>query len=65
MIGEHELTLKYNVAGHAGDISVKREVTEDRARLQYPPDVNTFACYCIVVFVLTMVYPLLIPAELQ
>ena len=43
MIGEHELTLKYNLAGQSGDISVKREVTEDRARLSYPPDVNTFS----------------------
>jgi hypothetical protein len=42
MVGEHELTVKYNVAGQSGDLSVKREVTNDRARLKYPPDVNTF-----------------------
>nr|MDO8108683.1 hypothetical protein [Candidatus Sigynarchaeota archaeon] len=42
MIGEHELVVKYNVAGQSGDISAKREVTKERTLLKYPPDISKF-----------------------
>ncbi len=42
IVGEHELTIKYNVAGQSGDLSAKREVTSDRVCVKYPPDVNSF-----------------------
>ncbi|MBN2151448.1 MAG: hypothetical protein JW839_08385 [Candidatus Lokiarchaeota archaeon] len=42
IVGEHELVVKYNIAGQSGEIGAKREVTSDRVKLKYPPDVNTF-----------------------
>ncbi|MBD3188912.1 hypothetical protein GF325_18945 [Candidatus Bathyarchaeota archaeon] len=37
--GEHEIVIKYGVAGSEGEIGVKRELAEDRACLSYPPEV--------------------------
>ncbi|MHA1700096.1 MAG: hypothetical protein ACTSWN_14740 [Promethearchaeota archaeon] len=40
-VGEHEITIKYGVAGSEGEISVKRELTEDRSCISYPPDIDS------------------------
>ncbi|MHA1794308.1 MAG: hypothetical protein ACTSVI_16845 [Promethearchaeota archaeon] len=37
--GEHEITIKYGVAGSEGEISVKRTLSDDRSCLSYPPSV--------------------------
>lgn len=35
--GEHEISIKYGVAGSEGEIAVTRELQADRACLKYPP----------------------------
>ncbi|MFX0101759.1 MAG: hypothetical protein ACFFCS_19500 [Candidatus Hodarchaeota archaeon] len=38
-VGEHEITIKYGVAGSEGEIGVKRELLEEKACVKYPPEV--------------------------
>ena len=37
--GEHELKIKYSVAGTEGELGAKRVLAEDRMRIKYPPEV--------------------------
>ena len=37
--GEHEVSIKYGVAGSEGEIAVKRELKEEKACVAYPPTV--------------------------
>jgi len=37
-VGEHEITVKINIGGSLQEISIKRELNEDRAALPYPPE---------------------------
>ena len=39
-VGEHELKIKYSVAGNEGEIGAKRELTEDRKCIAYPPEIK-------------------------
>ena len=39
IVGEHELKIKYSVAGNEGEITAKRELTADKACLPYPPSI--------------------------
>jgi hypothetical protein len=36
-VGKHTLKVTYNVGGSTGEIEVERELTEDRACMDYPP----------------------------
>ena len=39
IIGEHEVSIKYSVAGQEGEITAKRALLEERHCLKYPPEV--------------------------